>query len=256
MGVVQYGARCLVPLQHEGLGLEAFPNHRRRRVSEVGVPRGGLAHAGLHLPARLGERHRRQHPRPHVEGAPGGHRARPVPALDLAHVEVRGMVMAVEVRIVHLAGVPVLLELAQGLDQPVGRLDGVRARIRLVHVHRMASHLHLEPHHPDLRGGEGVGARLRDQCGLRPVATLQAGERPVARAFLLYYRLLEQVRRRLVTEAAQGQQRVVVQHQPGLHVARAAAEQPAVTHLGRERRPLPHGVRAFGHHVDVAVQDQ
>ena len=63
------------------------------------------------------------------------------------------MVIA-EMRVVRFLLVPLLLELAQLLDQAIRRLDRVRSGIGLVNMHRMAGDLDLEPHDTDLRDGQ------------------------------------------------------------------------------------------------------
>ena len=144
----------LVVLEHVGFGLEAFPAHGRQVVAEERIVGRGLADRVLHFLAALLQRLGRQHAHAHVECAPGRDRARPVAAGDLADVEVHRVVMVAEILVVDLERVPLLLQLAELLDDPVGGLDGVRAGIGLVDVDRMAGDLHLEPHHADLRHGE------------------------------------------------------------------------------------------------------
>ena len=158
--------------------------------------------------------------------------------------------------VVDLPGVPLLLELAQLLDDAVGRFDRVRAGIGLVDVDGMAGDLDLEPHHADLRDGERAARRFGDQRRLGAIAALQAGQRTVARALLLDHRLLIDIGRRRVAQRAQSAQRKHVQDQPGLHVARAATVHPAILHIGIVGIARPHLVRPFRHDVDMSVQDQ
>ncbi len=166
------------------------------------------------------------------------------------------MVMVAIVLVVRLQRVPLLLELAQLLDDTVGRFDRVRAGIGLVDMHGMAGHLDLEPHDADLRHRERAARRLGDQRGVGAIAALQAGERAVAGAFFLDHRLLIDVGRRHVAKRAERPQREDVQDQPGFHVARAATVHPAVLDVGVVGVARPHLVRPLGHHVDVTVQDQ
>ena len=56
----------------------------------------------------------------------------------------------VEMRIVRLLLVPLLLELAQLLDQAERRFDRIGAGVGLVDMHGMAGDLDLEPHDADL----------------------------------------------------------------------------------------------------------
>ena len=134
-------------------------------------------------------------------------------------VEVHRMVVVARVLVVDFLLVPLLLELAQLLDQAIGGLDGVRAGIGLVDMDRVAGDLDLEPHHADLRDGERAARRLGNQRSLGAIATLQAGQRAVAGALFLDHRLLIDVGGRHVAQRTERAERKDIEDQPRFHVA-------------------------------------
>ena len=119
-----------------------------------------------------------------------------------------------------------------------------------------APQMHLKPDHPKLRTGQHFIERFRDKRRVRPIAPLQAGQRPVSGAFLFDHRLKKHVPRRCQPAITQRIQRKQVRRDPRLHVPRAAPIHPAIVDARLERRRIPHVERPLGHHIHMPVQDQ
>ena len=218
-GGLELGAR----LQHVVVGLEAVPDHSRRIVGQERVLPGRRHHHAAQLLAEVGERHARQHGDAAVDLAPGGRRARPVAAGDLAGVELDRVGDAAEpgVRLdplVELAGVA-----AQRLDQAEGGEDGIGAALALADVHGPAADAQAEPHDADGAAQDPGGGRLRDQAGVGAVAARQRRERAVAGRLLLGHGLHVDVGGGQIAGRAQRVEREHHGAHARLHVVGAAA---------------------------------
>ena len=135
-------------------------------------------------------------------------------------------------------------------------LDRVRASAGAGDVNRHALDLETEPDHADLGAHQSAVCRLRDQAGVGAIAALQRRERAHSGAFFLDHRLQMDAALRGQSRRLQRIQCVERCDGAGLHVAGAAAIEPAVLDGGLERRMLPHVQRAGGHDVAMALQDQ
>jgi hypothetical protein len=103
---------------------------------------------------------------------------------------------------------------------------------------------------------DGATGRLGDQRRVGAVAADQRGERAVAGALLLGDGLDVHVRGRLEAGGAERVHREDHRGDARLHVVRAAAVHPAVADRRAEGREAPHLRGAFGHDVDVALEDE
>ena len=85
----------------------------------------GCGDAGKNLVLAIGDRPARQDRDATVDVAPGRHARGPVAALDDARIEIDRMHQRLEMAIGLGALVPLLFQLLQGVDQVIGRGDGV-----------------------------------------------------------------------------------------------------------------------------------
>ena len=178
------------------------------------------------------------------------------PPLMMPGLKLSGWLTVREVPMRPGALVPLGLEAFQPLDQVIGRLDGVGARAGARHMHGQAAHLEPEPDDADLGADQLAVGGLGNQAGIGPVAALQRGERAEPGALFLDHRLQVDAARGREPGRLQRVEGIERGDGAGLHIAGAAAVEPAVLDHGLVRRRVPHVERAGRHHVAVALQDQ
>lgn len=215
-----------------------------------------------------------------AQGAGAGHRGIPLAALDAAQVDVDRVGHVGKGGMAAPGRIPLGLQRLQVGHHRLRRLDRVQAAAHVAHMGRPAGQRDLQPQHADLGAHQRLGKGLGNDDGVEVgqprlghglldadatsrggacAAPLQLGDnrqRAVAGVFLVHHGVEAHDAGRLPAQTGQG----LVGHQradqAALHVARAAAVQPAVGHPGRERRALPQAFGAGGHHVQVAVEQQ
>ena len=118
--------RVTARLQDITFSVKARIGHLRRPAAEPGIRRR-VSQAIIDLRAGLVGRDAGIDGRAHVEFAPGRHRRRPVPAFDLADIEVDGMLQVFEMTMAMTLFVPPGFDAPQRLDRGVGGIDRVEA---------------------------------------------------------------------------------------------------------------------------------
>jgi hypothetical protein len=152
--------------------------------------------------------------------------------------------------------VPFGLQSFEALYQVIGSLDGIRARAGARDVNGQSSNSQAEPDHADLRAHQLSVGGFGDQARIGAIAALQCREGAEPGALLFDHRLQMDAALRLEPGRFERVDRVERRDGPGLHVAGAAAVEPAVLDHGLERRPGPHVERTGRHDIAMALQDQ
>ena len=147
------------------------------------------------------------------------------------------------------------LEPVQRLDDRIGRLDRVRAAIRVRRVPRVRLEGDARPDDADGDDVHAAVRRLGDQrrVGLRPGE--DGGERAVPAALLLDHALVDEPARK----RARGERGLDAEEHRGhsaLHVARPAAVHATVCDLGAERLLRPAVDRLGADDVHMPVEDE
>jgi hypothetical protein len=144
---------------------------------------------------------------------------------------------------------------AQLGDQPRRELGGVDTQVRHADRCRSAEHVHAEPNVAGVLVDPSIAASaVDDDGGVGARALVQAQQRAVTRCLVLEHELGDDV----ATQAAAGcalEQRQA-EYDASLVVEGAAAVDHALLDRAGERGVAPVAAVAFGHGVEMAVQDQ
>jgi hypothetical protein len=240
-------------LQHVAVCLQAVVADLRRVLGKERMRARCVRDAGFDLAARVRQVLVEWNADAYVERTPRWNARRPIAADDLADVQVQRVMHVSEMRIGAAAFIPAFLQRMQCLHQAIGGFDRIRAAAGFAHVHRLAAHVDLEPDHADLGAHHLIPHRLRNQRGVRAIATCDARQRAVAGAFFLDHRLHVDFGCRRQADAIERVEREQIGGDPGFHIAGPAPVKPAGVLAGLERRRAPHVERADRHHVHVAV---
>ena len=101
---------------------------------------------------------------------PGGNGRSPIPAFDLADVQIDRMILVLEVSTTLFLLVPFRFEIAQLADDAVRGVDCVGASPHLAHVHGQTADLDLKPDHADIGADQLLVLRFGNQNGIRLVS--------------------------------------------------------------------------------------
>ena len=142
------------------------------------------------------------------------------------------------------------------LDQCIGRHDGIAAILRDGDMHRNAAHAQPKPDGTSLAAGDGMARWFRHQRGIGAIAAQQGGKRTITGAFFLGHRFHIDIGGGLEPRIANGIHGIDHAGHARFHVMRAAAIHPAIADHGSIGRVSPHIGGAFGHDINMALQDQ
>ena len=152
-----------------------------------------------------------------------------------------------------------VLDLAQGRERVADELDGGAAALLLRGVRRRADEAHVEPQQPDLRRAQMAAGRLDEHARVGVgVARQRAGKGAVAAQLLLDDAVQREPGCRPQPEAAERPHRAHHRREAALHVAGAAAVEPArpVASSASKGAAAPEIGGVGRHDVHVSAQEQ